>query len=181
MEPAPPSAAWGSASSIPASLSYETPPTVLTAALSEETSAPGSAWVPAAEASALVSVLAAALDGFVAAATADDAEREHFKEREEAEVAEMAEVLLPSGAFCQDSECPFDDGLALEKVFRGHRHEFVIGREVVLEVDHVAFEVVGVAEKYEFHCVSWLDLIGLSLKLAFLAQFVIFWNLLARG
>ena len=129
----------------------------------------------------LVSVLAAALDGFVAAATADDAEREHFKEREEAEVAEKAEVLLPSGAFCQDSECPFDDGLALEKVFRGHRHEFVIGREVVLEVDHVALEVVGVAEKYEFHCVSWLDLIGLSLKLAFLAQFVIFWNLLARG
>jgi hypothetical protein len=37
----------------------------------------------------------------------------------------------------------------------------VIGREVVLEVDHVALEVVGVAEKYEFHCVSWLDLIGL--------------------
>ena len=119
----------------------------------------------------LVSVLAAALDGFVAAATADDAEREHFKEREEAEVAEKAEVLLPSGAFCQDCKGPFDDGLALEKVFRGHRHEFVIGREVILEVDHVAFEVVGVAEKYEFHCFSWLDLMVLILKLAFFDEF----------
>ena len=106
----------------------------------------------------LVAVLAAALDGFVAAASADNAEREHFKEREEAEVAEKAEVLLPSGAFCQDSEGPFDDGLALEKVFRGHRHEFVIGGEVILEVYHVAFEIVGVAEKYEFHCFSWLGL-----------------------
>ena len=119
----------------------------------------------------LVSVLAAALDGFVAAATAYDAEREHFEKRQESEVAEKAEVLLPSGAFCQDCKGPFDDGLALEKVFRGHRHEFVIGREVILEVDHVAFEVVGVAEKYEFHCFSWLDLMVLILKLAFFDDF----------
>ena len=106
----------------------------------------------------LVSVLAAALDGFVAASAGDDAEREHFEKREQAEVAEKAEVLLPSGAFCQDSEGPFDDGLALEKVFRGRRHEFVIGGEVILEVYHVAFEIVGVAEEYEFHCFSWLGL-----------------------
>ncbi len=106
----------------------------------------------------LVPVLAAALDGFVAATAGDDAEREHFEEGEKAEITEKAEVLLPSGAFCQDCESPFDDGFALEKIFRSHRHEFVIGGEIVLEVDHVAFEVVGVAEKYEFHCFSWLDL-----------------------
>jgi hypothetical protein len=34
----------------------------------------------------------------------------------------------------------------------------VIGGEVVLEVYHVALEIVGVAEEYEFHCFSWLDL-----------------------
>ena len=119
----------------------------------------------------LVSVLASALDGFVAAATANNAEREHFQKRQESEVAEKAEVLLPSGAFCQDSKGPFDDGLALEKVFGGHRHEFVIGGEVVLEVDHVALEVVGVAEKYEFHCFSWLDLMVLKQKLAFFGGF----------
>jgi hypothetical protein len=44
------------------------------------------------------------------------------------------------------------------EIFRGHRHEFVIGGEVILEVYHVAFERVGVAEKYEFHCFSWLGL-----------------------
>ena len=119
----------------------------------------------------LVAVLAAALDGFVAATTGDDAEREHFQKRQETEVAEKAEVLLPSGAFCQDCKGPFDDGLALKKVFGGHRHEFVIGGEVVLEVDHVAFEIVGVAEKYEFHCFSWLDLMVLVSKLAFFGGF----------
>ena len=129
----------------------------------------------------LVAVLAAALDGFVAATTAYDAEREHFQERQEAEVAEKAEVLLPSGAFCQDCKSPFDDGLALEKVFGGHRHEFVIGGEVVLEVDHVAFEVVGVAEKYEFHCFSWLDLNGYCLKVAFFCRFCRIWGLVGEG
>jgi hypothetical protein len=43
----------------------------------------------------------------------------------------------------------------------------VIGGEVVLEVYHVAFEVVGVAEKYEFHCFSWLDLMVVFVKLVF--------------
>jgi hypothetical protein len=43
----------------------------------------------------------------------------------------------------------------------------VIGGEVVLEVYHVAFEVVGVAEKYEFHCFSWLDLMVVFAKIAF--------------
>jgi len=126
----------------------------------------------------LVAVLAAALDGFVAAATAYDAKREHFKKRQEAEVAEKAEVLLPCGAFCQDCKGPFDDGLALEKVFGGHRHEFVISGEVVLEVDHVAFEIVGVAEKYEFHCFSWLDLMVISSILAFFDGFC---GVLGRG
>ena len=119
----------------------------------------------------LVPVLATALDGFVAAAAGDDAEGEHFKERKQTEVAEKAEVLLPGGAFCQNSKGPFDNGLALEKVFRGHRHEFVIGGEVVLEVYHVTFEVVGVAEKYEFHCFSWFDLMVVFVKIAFFERF----------
>ncbi len=56
----------------------------------------------------LVAVLASALDGFVAATTAYDAEREHFQERQKAEVAEKAEVLLPCGAFCQNCKGPFE-------------------------------------------------------------------------
>jgi hypothetical protein len=47
----------------------------------------------------------------------------------------------------------------------------VIGREVVLEVDHVALEVVGVAEKYEFHCFSWLDLMVYFHKIAIFGRF----------
>jgi hypothetical protein len=53
----------------------------------------------------------------------------------------------------------------------------VIGGEVVLEVDHVAFEIVGVAKEYEFHCFSWLVLMVVFVKLAFFWRFCRFWGL----
>ena len=106
----------------------------------------------------LVPVLATALEGFATTAAGNDAEREHFEHREQAEVAEKAEVLLPGGAFGEDGEGAFHDGLGLQQVIGGHGDEFVVRREVVDEVDEVALEVVGVAEEYELHSLSWIDL-----------------------
>ena len=103
----------------------------------------------------LVAVLASALERLVLACTANDAEREHFEERQDAEVAEQAEVLLPGGTFGQDGEGAFEDGLGLQQVIAGHGDEFVVGGEVVHEVHHVALEVVGVAKEYEFHVFTY--------------------------
>jgi len=102
----------------------------------------------------LVAVLGAALEGFILAGTAYDAEGKHFQKGEKAKIAEKAEILLPGSPFGENREGSVKNRLRLEEFVGSHGDQFVVGGEVVHEVDHVAFEVVGIAEKYEFHFYS---------------------------
>ena len=62
-----------------------------------------------------------------------------------------AEVLLPGGLFGQEGESTFENGLGLQQIVRSDGQEFVTGGEIVDEIGVVAFQIVGIAKKYEFH------------------------------
>lgn len=100
----------------------------------------------------MIAVLASALERLALARTADDAEREHFQKRKQTEITEQTEILLPGGAFGENGERTFKNGFGLQQIVAGHGHQFMVGGEVVDEVDEIALEVIGVAKEYEFHC-----------------------------
>ena len=65
--------------------------------------------------------------------------------------AEKAEVLLPGGLFCQKCESSVENGLGLQQIVRGNGQKFMTRGEITDEIGIIAFQIVGIAQKNEFH------------------------------
>lgn len=99
----------------------------------------------------LIPVSTTALQGFVATATSDKGRGEDFQRGEKAKIAEEAEVLLPGGLFSQKGESTFKNGFGLQQIVGCDGQKLMTGRKIVNEIGVIAFQIVGIAKKYEFH------------------------------